>query len=124
MNKKNFIIIFAVLFGITFGIFMFDSGKTTFYVRNGAPSLRIASIDQNLYQAEERIGNLQNNIIPSVKIPENLTENFAKFLAQEIISKNNQPKDGNAPAEPSLSMPDISKITEEFITNGLKHFKY
>ncbi len=99
---------------------MFGNGKTTFYIKNSAPSLRAASTDQNIYQAEDKIGDLQNTIIPSIKIPENITENFAEFLAKEIISKNDQPKDINSPAEPGLNMPDINKITEKFVTNGLR----
>lgn len=120
MTKKNFIIIFTILAGITFGVFMFDSGKTTFYIKNSAPRLQIASINQKLYQAEDRIGDLSNTIIPSIKVPENLTENFAGLLAKAIIDKNNQPKDGNSPAEPGLNMPDPNKIAEEFIANGVK----
>lgn len=120
MIKKYFIIIFVILLGITFGVFIFNSDKKTFYIKNSAPHLQVASIHQKLYQAEDRIGDLSNTIIPSIKIPENLTENFAGILAKEIIGKNNQPKDSNSPAEQSLNMPDPNKIAEEFIKNGLQ----
>ena len=120
MIKKYFITIFTVSAGIIFGVFLFAPASKTFYIKNSAPRLQVASIDQKLYQAEDKIGDLSNNIIPEIKIPENLTENFAGLLAKEIIDKNNQPKDGNSPAEPGLNMPDPDKIAEEFITTGLK----
>lgn len=120
MIKKYFIIISVILAGIAFGVFIFGSNKTTFYVKNSAPRLQIASIGQNLYQAEDKIGDLSNNVIPEIKIPKNITKNFAGFLAKDIISKSNQPKDINLPAGPGLNMPDINKAVEEFITNGLK----
>ncbi|MDO8574832.1 MAG: hypothetical protein Q7R61_00965 [bacterium] len=119
MIKKYFIITLVMLLGIIFGVFMFGSGKTTFYVKNGAPRLPIVNIHQKLYQAEDRIGDISNNIIPEIKIPENLTKDFAGLLAKAIIDKNNQPKDGTSPAEPGLNMPDPNKIAEEFIKNGL-----
>ena len=119
MIKKKFIIIFIILAGIAFGVFMFGSGKTTFYIKNSAPRLPIVNLHQKLYQAEDKIGDLSNTIIPKINVPENLTENFAGLLAKAIIDKNNQPKSGNSPAEPGLNMPDPNKIAEEFIKNGI-----
>ena len=119
MIKKYFIITFVILLGIIFGVFMFGSGKTTFYVKNSAPRFPIVNLHQKLYQAEDRIGDLSNTIIPKINVPENLTEDFAGLLAKAIIDKNNQPKDGNSPAEPGLNMPDPNKIAEEFIKNGI-----
>jgi len=119
MNKKNYITIPIIAATVIFGIFLFGSGKTTFYIKNSAPRLPTINLHQNLYQAEDRIGDISNNIIPEIKIPENLTENFAELLAKAIIDNNNQPKDGNSPAEPGLNMPDPNKIAEEFIKNGV-----
>ncbi|MBI2635074.1 MAG: hypothetical protein HYW79_00840 [Parcubacteria group bacterium] len=119
MIKKHFITIFIVSAGIIFGALLFVPASKTFYVKNSAPRLQVASIHQKLYQAEDRVGDISNNIIPEIKIPENLTENFAGLLAKSIIDKNNKPKDANSPAEPGLDVPDPSKIAEEFIKNGL-----
>src|SRR3989344_2343899 len=120
MIKKYFIIIFIVSAGIIFGIFLFRNGKTTFYVKNSAPRLQVASIHQELYQAEDRIGDLSNTIIPKITVPENLTENFAGLLAEEIINSNNQPKNSNSSTEQGLNVPDPNKIAGEFIKNGLE----
>lgn len=120
MNKK-YLIIYAITFvAVVFGVFLFGSGKTTFYVKNNAPRLQVAAIHQKLYQAEDRIGDLSNTIVPTIKVPENLTENFAGLLAKEIIGNNNQPKDSKSLAEPGLNMPDPNKIAEEFIRSGLE----
>lgn len=120
MIKKNFIIISAILFGIAFGLFLFTPVSKTFYIKNSAPSLFAVNTNQKIYQAEDKIGNLSNNIMPSVKIPENLTRNFAGLLAKAIIDNNGQPKDGGLSAQPGLNMPDPNKIAEEFIKNGIK----
>ena len=98
---------------------MFAPASKTFYVKNDTPRLPAAVTSQKIYQAEDKIGDLSNNIIPEITIPENLTKNFAKLLANAIIDKNNQPKSGNSPSEPGLNMPDPNKIAEEFIKNGL-----
>ena len=120
MIKKYFIIIFVISAGVAFGVFLFGSGNKTFYIKNSAPRLQIASIHQKLYQAEDRIGDLSNNIIPKITVPENLTENFAGLLAKAIIDNNNQPKDDQSHSQPGLNMPDPNKIAEEFIKNGLE----
>lgn len=120
MNKKNYIIISIVIAAIIFGVFLFGSDKTTFYIKNSAPSLQTTDIHQKLYQAEDKIGDLSNTIIPKITVPENLTENFAGLLAKAIIDKNDRPKDANSPAEAGLNMPDPNKIAEEFIRNGLR----
>lgn len=106
--------------GVIFGMFLFAPATKTFYIKNSAPRLQMASIHQRFYQAEDRIGDLSNTIIPEIKVPENLTENFAGLLAKAIIDKNDQPKDANSPAEAGLNMPDPNKIAEEFIRNGLQ----
>ena len=72
------------------------------------------------YQAEDRIGDLSNTIIPKITVPENLTENFAGLLAKEIINSNNQPKNSNSSTEQGLNVPDPNKIAGEFIKNGLE----
>lgn len=119
MIKKNFIIIFVASAGIIFGVFLFTRTTKTFYVKNSAPYLPEVKIDQKIYQADDKIGDLSNNIIPKIIVPENLTKNFVGLLAKEIIGKNNQPKNNDSPAEPRLDVPDPNKIAEEFITNGL-----
>ena len=119
MIKKYFIIIFTISAGIIFGAFLFVPPSKTFYIKNGAQRLQVATINQKLYQAEDKIGDLSNNIIPEIKIPENLTENFAGLLAKAIIDKNDKPKDVNLPTEPGLNMPDPDKIAENFIKSGL-----
>lgn len=120
MPKKKYLISAAITIAVVVGIFLFGGGKTTFYIKNSAPHLRVASIHQKLYQAEDRIGDLSNNAIPKITVPENLTKNLAELLAKSIIDKNNQPKDPDSSAEPRLNMPDPNKIAEEFIVGGLK----
>lgn len=120
MNKK-YLIIFTVVFIVAiFGVFLLKSGNKTFYIKNSAPRLSIASINQKIYQAEDRIGDLSNTIIPKINIPENLTENLAEILAKEIIGKNNEPKNYLESTEQGLNVPNPSKIAEAFITDGLK----
>ena len=117
--KKKIITIFAISAGIIFGIFLLSQNKKTFYIKNSAPHLSIANISQKVYQAEDKIGDLSNIIIPKISIPENLTENFAELLAKAIIDKNDKPRDSNSSGEQGLNMPDPNKIAEEFIKNGL-----
>lgn len=119
MTKKSFIIVFIILAGVIFGFFLFNQSKRTFYIKNNVTHLSIASISQEVYQAEDKIGDLSNNIIPKIITPENLTESFAELLAKDIIGKNNQPKNNNSSTEPGLNVPDANKIAEEFIKNGL-----
>ena len=120
MIKKNFTIIFVILAGIAFGVFLFTPAQKTFYIKNDSPYLANLHRSSDYRPIADNVGNLSNTIIPSIKVPENLTENFAGLLAKEIIDKNDQPKDGNSPAEPGLNMPNPNKIVEEFIKNGLK----
>ena len=119
-DKRYLIISVITLIAVIFGFFLFNSDNKTYYIKNNTPSLRVASIHQNLYQAEDRIGDLTNNIIPSIVVPENLTKNFAGLLAKEIISNNNQPIDSDSPDEPGLNVPSPNEITQDFIANGLK----
>ena len=120
MIKKNFIIIFVILAGAAFGLFLFVPVSKTFYVKNGAPRLSAINVNQKIYRAGDKIGDMQNTIIPKIIVPKNLTENFAGLLAKTIIDENNQPKDGKSPAQPALSVPDPDKIAAEFIQNGIK----
>ena len=120
MIKKPFIITFVTTAVIAFGMFLFAPATKTFYIKNSAPYLSVIRVDRKIYQAEDRIGDLSNTIIPKITVLENLTENFAGLLAKEIIGKNNQSKDGKSPTEPGLNMPDPNKIAEEFIRSGLQ----
>ena len=108
-SKKYLIIAFAVSAGVAFGVFSFAPVSKIIYIKNNASFL--ASADVN-----------SNNIIPSITIPGNLTENFAKVLAQQIISDNSdnsEPKT-NLPSQQGLAMPDVNAMAENFITDGLK----
>ena len=108
-SKKYLIIAFAVSAGVAFGVFSFAPVSKTIYIKNNASFL--ASADVN-----------SNNIIPSITVPGNLTENFAKVLAQQIISDNSdnsEPKT-NLPSQQGLAMPDVNAMAENFITDGLK----
>ena len=120
MIKKYFITIFVISAGVAFGVFFFAPASKTLYIKNSALYLASADIRQPTNQADNKIGDLSNTIIPSIKVPENLTEIFAGLLAKEIIGKNNQPKDSKSLVEPGLNMPDPNKIAEEFIKNGLE----
>lgn len=120
MNKK-YLILFSISFIVViFAVFLFKSGSKTLYIKNSASQLSTISINQKLYQAEDRIGDLSNTIIPKIIVPENLTKNLAGLLAKEIISKNNQPKDSESSDEQGLDVPNPSKIAGDFIKNGLK----
>lgn len=119
MNKK-FLILFSISFIVViFAVFLFKSGSKTLYIKNSESQLSTISINQKLYQAEDRIGDLSNNIIPKIIVPENLTKNLAGLLAKEIISKNNQPKYSESQDEQGLDVPNPNKISQDFITNGL-----
>ena len=120
MTKKYLIIAFVISAGVAFGVFLFAPASKTLYIKNSALYLASADIRQAANQANNKIGDLSNTIVPSIKVPENLTENFAGLLAKELIGKNNQPKDSQSSARPGLNMPDPNKIAEEFIKNGLK----
>lgn len=118
---KKFFIVFIISAGIVFGLFLFAPTSKTFYVKNNAPKISVVSIGQKLYQADDKISDMSNNIIPKINVPENLTENFAGLLAKTIIDNNNQPKDSASADLPvGLNMPNPNKIAEEFIKNGLQ----
>ena len=120
MTKKYLIIAFVISAGVAFGVFLFAPASKTLYIKNSALYLASADIRQTANQTNNKIGDLSNTIVPSIKVPENLTENFAGLLAKAIIDKNDQPKDSASLAEPGLNMPDPNKIAEEFIKNGLQ----
>ncbi len=119
MTKKYLIIALVISAGVAFGVFLFVPASKTLYIKNSAPRLPLIRDNQKIYPTDNEIGDFSNTIIPSIKVPENLTESFAGLLAKEIIGKNNQPKDSQSPAQPGLNMPDPNKIAEEFIKNGL-----
>lgn len=119
MNKKNLALSIISFFVVTAGFFLFSKNNKTIYIKNSEPHLAIANIKQ-FYQAEDKIGDLSNTIIPKIIVPDNLTENFANLLAKEIIGKNNQPKNSDSSSQQRLNVPDPNKITEEFIKGGLK----
>ena len=91
MNNKKLIIVSVIFFAAIFGLFLFIPASKNFYIKNSAPRLQVASINQKIYQAEDKIGDLSNTVIPKITVPENLTKNFAELLAKSIIDKNNQP---------------------------------
>ena len=116
MNKK-YLIIFAISAGIIFGIFALAPAPKTFYIKNDAPYLPSAALTRPVYPADEKIGNLN---IPSIKVPENITENLAKILGQEIINKNDGPQAGLYLPGPGVNVPDPDAIAAQFIKDGLK----
>ncbi len=119
MTKKYLIVAFVISAGVAFGVFLFAPTSKTLYIKNNASYSASADIHKTANQANNKIGDFSDTIIPKITVPENLTENFAGLLAKAIIDKNNQPKDDKSPAEPGLNMPDPNKIAEEFIKNGL-----
>lgn len=116
-TKKYSIAISIVLAAVVLGIFLVYPGKKTFIVKNTAPYLANVQPKSDYKPIAENIGNLS---IPQIKIPQNLTESFAKVLAQGIISENENPEIGKLLPGPGINMPDPSKMAEEYITNGLK----
>jgi len=120
MTKKYLIIAFVISAGVAFGVFSFAPASKTLYIKNSASYLASADISQTTNQANDKIGDLTNTIIPSINVPKNLTEDFAKVLAQQMISKNSEPKTGEASSESGLTMPDVNTMVENFITDGLK----
>ncbi|MDP3004443.1 MAG: hypothetical protein Q8N43_02995 [Candidatus Azambacteria bacterium] len=115
MTKKYLIIVFVISAGVAFGVFLFAPVSKTLYIKNSASYLVSADINQ----AENKIGDLSNTIIPSIKVPKNLTENFVEILTKDLISKNQNPKTDSS-GQPALAAPDINAMTEKFITDGLK----
>ena len=93
------------------GVFLFGKSSKTTYVKN------------NFLQPFKDIefGNLQDTIIPSIlKAPQNLTEDLASVLAQEIISKNSEFKVGDLLPGPGMNVPNPSEIVNRYISDGLK----
>jgi len=109
--KKYLPIAFTISAGVAFGVFLFAPASKTLYIKNS---------DSFLASAENKIGDLSNTIIPPINVPKNLTEDFAGVLAQQMISKNSEPKTGETSTEPGLVMPDVNAMAEKFITDGLK----
>ncbi len=120
MTKKYLIIVFVISAGVAFGVFSFAPASKTLYIKNSASYLASADISQTTNQTNDRIGDLSNTIIPSINVPKNLTEDFAGVLAQQMISKNSEPKAGEASSESGLTMPDVNAMADKFITDGLK----
>jgi len=117
-SKKYLLIAFAISAGVAFGVFSFAPASKTLYIKNSAPHLASADISQTTNRADDKIGNLSNNIIPSINTPKNLTEDFAASLTQELISQNPNPKTDSS-GQPALATPDVNVMAEQFITNGL-----
>ena len=119
MAKKYLIIAFVISAGVAFGVFLFAPASKTLYIKNSALYLASADISQTTSQAEDKIGDLTKTIIPSIKVPKNLTEDFAGVLAQELVSKNSE-LTTDVSGQPALAMPDVNAMAEKFITDGLK----
>jgi len=119
MTKKYLIIAFVISAGVAFGVFLFAPASKTLYIKNSASYLASADISQATNQTNDRIGDLSNTIIPSINVPKNLTEDFAGVLAQELISKNQNPTTDSS-GQPALATPDVNSMAEKFITDGLK----
>ncbi len=110
MTKKYLIIAFVISAGVAFGVFSFAPASKTLYIKNNA--LYLAS-------ADNKIGDLSNTVIPFINAPKNLTEDFAGILAQELISKNQNPTTDSS-GQSALATPDVNTMAENFITDGLK----
>lgn len=111
-SKKYLIIAFVISAGVAFGVFLFAPVSKTLYIKNSAPYLVAANIQQ--------IDDLTNTIIPPIKVPKNLTKNFAEILTKDLISKNAEPKAGDLLSGPGFSMPDSNAMAEKFIKDGLQ----
>jgi len=111
MTKKYLIIVFVISAGVAFGVLLFAPVSKTLYIKNSASYLASADIRQ--------VGDLTNTIIPSIKVPKNITENFAAALTQELISKNSEAKTDSS-GQPALATPDVNAMAEKFIADGLK----
>ncbi len=117
MIKKNFIIIFVILAGAVFGIFLFGSGKKVFYVKNDF------SGNSNVYSAAIADKPVETEFPDVPKIAKNLTSDLAQKLGQKIINENSSEltvKTTGEPAGDGLIVPNPEAIAEEFIKNGLK----
>lgn len=119
MTKKYLIIVFVISAGVAFGVFLFAPASKTLYIKNSASYLASADISPTTNQTNDRVGDLSNTIIPSINVPKNLTEDFAGVLAQELISKNQNPTTDSS-GQPALATPDVNAMAEKFITDGLK----
>lgn len=117
MIKKNFIIIFVVLAGIAFGFFWY-APVSTFYIANNhsSGSYKPQLLNVRLEDAADSTGNLA---IPTIKPMQNITEGFAKSLAEALINKNSEPQTGGLLPNPGLNAPSINEMTDNFIKTGL-----
>ncbi|MBI4919819.1 hypothetical protein HY838_00755 [Candidatus Azambacteria bacterium] len=117
--KNRFAIAFAISAGVAFGVFAFAPASKTVYVNNnGANYLASADENQTNNLTDNKIGDLSNNIIPTIRGTQNITDNFAAKLTEELISKNSNPKIDSS--NPGLNAPDVNAMAENFISDGLK----
>jgi len=105
-------IAFAISAGVAFGVFSFAPASKILYIKNSP--LYLAAADA--LQTE----NSANGSIPVIKIPKNLTENFAASLAEDLISKNSGSKTGETRSERGLVAPNAKAMAEKFIADGLE----
>jgi hypothetical protein len=117
MHSKKYLILLSLVSTAIVATVVFKFGESkTIYVKNSGSS---ASPTQ-LANAENKIGDFSNTIIPLIKNPINITEDFAANLTRQIISKNDNIQVGDLLPGPGINMPDPNKIAEDFITSGLK----
>ncbi|KKS44715.1 hypothetical protein A2567_03090 [Candidatus Azambacteria bacterium RIFOXYD1_FULL_42_11] len=122
MTKKYLTIAFVISAGVAFGVFSFAPASKTFYIRNEANFLASAIESQSINPADNKIGDLSNNIIPKIKTPKNLTSEFVESLVGDIISKNakvSNVREESPSEEQALLMPDPEAIAKEFIQSGI-----
>lgn len=122
-NYKNYLTIaFVISAGVAFGVFMFAPVSKTFYIRNEANFLASAIESQPINPADDKIGDLSNNIIPKIKTPKNLTNEFVESLVDDIISRNakvSNIREERPSEEQTLLMPNPEAIAKEFIQSGI-----
>ncbi len=109
--KKYLATAFVISAGVAFGVFMFAPVSKTLYIKNS---------NSYFAAAENKIGDLADNIIPPINIPKNITENFAAMLTKDLIAENSEPRTENPAAEVGLSVPDPNAMAQKFIQDGLK----
>jgi len=121
-SKKYLIVAFVISAGVAFGVFSFAPASKIFYIKNNSANYLAGTDIQQpaASQTNGKIGNLSNNIIPPIKVTQNITENFAAALTKNLIAKNENPGVGDLLPGPGVSMPDPNKIAEDFISNGLQ----
>ncbi len=125
MNQKNrFAIAFAISAGVAFGVFAFAPASQTIYVKNGGANYSASAdaskpVNTDGNASAGQIGDLSNNIIPSIRATQNITDNFAAALTRELISKNSTPQTDPASNQPALNMPSADSIAQKFVADGL-----